>query len=92
MVLPIVLTVVALVVVVLAVRRLLVWAAGRGWIYYGEDRPPRGAGGMALMEWSTIFKPEVEYVIEEQRSGDLRLVHAETGEDVDPEDEDGPGS
>lgn len=63
-------------------RRVLRWAARRGWIYYGKERPPVGAGGTALMEWASIFEPEIEYVLEEQRSGDLRFVHAETGEPV----------
>jgi hypothetical protein len=81
-VLPLVVGIVAAVAGVLGLRRVLRWAGRRGWIYYGKDRPPVGAGGTALMEWASIFEPEVEFVLEEQRSGDLRLVHAETGEPI----------
>lgn len=83
MVVPIVSGVLGAAGLVLGVRRLLIWAARKGWIYYGDEGPPKGAAGMALMEWASNFKPEVEYVIEEQRSGELRLVHAETGEGMD---------
>ena len=86
MVLPLIGAAAALLVSVFGLRHLLRWAARRGWIYYGKDRPPPGAGGMALMEWAANFEPEIEYVIEEQRSGDLHLVHEETGEVVDMPD------
>ena len=39
------------------------------------------------MEWAANFEPEIEYVIEEQRSGDLWLVHSQTGEVVDVPDD-----
>lgn len=54
------------------------WMEARGWIYY-RRRPPTGAAALAALQVSEIFKPELEYVIEEHTSGSLRTTDDEIG-------------
>jgi hypothetical protein len=67
-------------VVLYGLRRLALWAEGRGWIYYRTKRMPPGAGARAMMELSAIVEPEVEHVIEAIDGQQGRGEPAETGE------------
>lgn len=67
-----VLGVLVAVVLVVGVRRLLMWMGKRGWIYYGNSPGAIGAGALAAMEVASILEPEVEHVIEEIRSEKAR--------------------
>jgi hypothetical protein len=68
--------VVAMIVVAYVVHRVLLTAAQRGWIYYGEHRHPAGAGLDLL---SSIYSPEMEHVIEEEAAERVRREDAESG-------------
>lgn len=59
-----------------AFHRIGLWMEARGWIYY-RRRPPTGASALAALQISEIFKPELEYVIEEHTAGDLRATDDE---------------
>ena len=76
------------VVVVFALaRRGLMGAARRGWIYYGDIEPPPGTGSRAVSNAMTVFMPELEHVIEEEVSGEMRDLDdlsAEPSFDEDP--------
>jgi hypothetical protein len=63
-----------------AMHRGAIWAERRGWIYYRERKAPPGAAGMMLMELDRIWKPQIEHVIEEMRSGDYRTIDDEDDE------------
>jgi len=66
--------------VLYCVHRLAVWAEERGWIYYRTKRMPAGAAGRALMELSAIVEPEIEHVIEQIDSEQVRGNQDEWGE------------
>ena len=61
-------------------HRFLLYAEQRGWVYYKHKRAPAGSGVLAFMELMSIYKPEIEHVIEEQRGGELRVTDDETGQ------------
>lgn len=61
------------------VHRLAIWAEHRGWIYYRNKRGPLGGFGMALIEATTPFAPEIEHAIEEQHAERVRADLAESG-------------
>ncbi len=61
-------------------HRFLLYAEQRGWVYYKDKRAPAGSGVLAFMELMSIYKPEIEHVIEEQRGGDLRVTDDESGQ------------
>jgi len=61
-------------------HRLAVWAEGRGWIYYRSHRMPAGAGGLAMLEVTTLADPATEHVIEETRAEQARAEQDESGE------------
>lgn len=67
-------------------HRLATWAAARGWIYYRNSRGSLGPYGMAFIQATSMFAPEVEHVIEEQQAEEQRADTAESGA-ADPEDE-----
>jgi hypothetical protein len=54
--------------------RALLWAEGRGWIYYRRTRPGRGASTYHLLEMSNILDPSVrpvqEVKVKERKSED----------------------
>lgn len=60
-------------------HRMALAMEARGWIYYREKHPPAGSGAVSAMRMMEAFKPELEYVIEEATTGDLRTVDDETG-------------
>jgi hypothetical protein len=60
-------------------HRLAVWAKHRGWIFYRTKRGPLGSYGMALIQATTPFAPEVEHVIEEQQAEEMRAEATESG-------------
>ena len=68
----------------LGAHRFLLYAEQRGWVYYKHKRAPAGSGAMAFMELMRIYRPEIEHVIEEERTGDLRVTDDETGQKRDP--------
>lgn len=75
-----------LLAVVYTLHRLALAAEARGWIYYRDSHPPAGAGSLGAMRVAELFKPELEYVIEETVAGDLRVVDDENGQIYPPND------
>ena len=73
-----------LAVLIYGAHRFLLYAEQRGWVYYKHKRAPAGSGALAFMELMSIYKPEIEHVIEEERGGDLRVTDDETGQKRDP--------
>ncbi len=73
-----------LAVLIYGAHRFLLFAERRGWVYYKHKRAPAGSGATAFMELMKIYRPEIEHVIEEERSGDLRVTDDETGEKRHP--------
>lgn len=61
-------------------HRLALWAESRGWIYYRTKRMPPGTAGMAAMQVSELFEPEIEHVLEEMTSEAVRADENESGE------------
>ncbi len=61
-------------------RRVLIWMAGRGWIFYGDTPRPRGSGALAAMEIASMLEPEVGHVVEEIRSESMRPDQAESSD------------
>ena len=74
----------ALAVLMYGTHRFLLYAEQRGWVYYKHKRAPAGAGSLAFMELMKIYRPEIEHVIEEEKSGELRVTDDETGQKRDP--------
>jgi len=66
---------VAVVLVVVVFRRVLMWAAKKGWIYYGDVNRPRFSPGNAL----SMFQPEIEHVVEQEQWGYVEDVDDEAG-------------
>lgn len=66
------------------IHRTAVWAEGRGWIYYRSKTRPPGAAGMALLHMAQIVQPEIEYVIEEIQSQEIRAEVTRSGEGYEP--------
>ena len=77
-------SIIGLAVLVYGAHRFLLYAEQRGWVYYKHKRAPAGSGALAFMELMKIYRPEIEHVIEEEQSGDLRVSDDETGEKRDP--------
>lgn len=48
----------------IAMHRLARWAERRGWIYYLERRPSRGALGNAFLEVQALLEPAARQLIE----------------------------
>lgn len=67
----------AVVLFVVVLRQVLMWAARRGWIYYGDGNRPRLRAGNAL----SMFQPEIEHVVEQEQWGYVEDVDDEAGED-----------
>jgi len=72
---------IALGVVLFGLHRLALWAERRGWLYYRDRKPPAGAASMAMMELDTLWKPNIEHVVDEMWSGDSREATDERSED-----------
>ena len=70
-----------LVVGIYVLHRVLVWAEGRGWIYYRSKDRPRGAFLGILEE---IYHPAVSHVVVEASDEAIRADQPESGEDPDP--------
>lgn len=67
-----------------SLHRLAIWAEARGWIYYRNQRGPLGGYGMALIEATTPFAPEIEHTIAEQQSERVRADATESGSTPHP--------
>lgn len=67
--------------VVFALHRGATYAADRGWIYY-RNGPKRG-NTLGLFE--EVFVPEIEYMVEEVQSEEIRADEAETGQEASPQ-------
>ena len=61
-------------------HRFALWAEARGWIYYKNGRAPLGRYGQALIDATSMFSPEIEHVIEERQSEQVRADQAESGD------------
>lgn len=48
----------------MTLHRLARWAERRGWIYYLERRPSRGALGNAFLEVQALLEPAARQLIE----------------------------
>jgi hypothetical protein len=64
-----------------AIHRLLLWAEGRGWVYYKNTKPPRGSGALAMQELAQIYEPQAEHVIEATRTESIVADHADSGDE-----------
>lgn len=53
--------------VLLALHRFLLWAEGRGWIYYHHRRPSGSALGNAFLEVQSLLEPEKQQLAEVRR-------------------------
>lgn len=75
---------IGLILVVYGFHRLLMWAEGRGLVYY-RKKPERRAPPLGFL--AQIYKPEMEYVVEEESSEYVRGEDDESGrgDDDDPE-------
>ena len=65
-------------------RRLALWADGRGYIYY-KTKPKFKGSSLGLIEG--IYNPSVEHVVEERAGERARGSQDESGDKPDPEDE-----
>ena len=79
--------VIGVVAVVVAIARLLsvshrflLWAEGRGWVYYKKTSPPHGSGALAMQELAQIYEPQAEHVIEATRSESIVADHEDSGD------------
>ena len=72
-----VLAVVGAVVLLYGLHRVALWAEDRGWIFYKHKRGP--APWLGTLE--SIYKPEVEYVVEEESARRIRADQDESGAD-----------
>ena len=62
-------------------HRIALWAEDRGWIFYKNRRG--SAPWLGVLD--QIYKPEIEYVIDEQSSQRIKADQNESGEsDLDP--------
>ena len=77
--------VLGLLVVGYGFHRLLLWAERRGYIYY-LDKSKRSAPPLGLL--AQIYKPEMEYVVEEESSQHVRGEHDESGRGGDDDRKD----
>jgi hypothetical protein len=74
-----ILVAIAAILIWYALHRLAIRAERRGWIYYRNKRGPLGGFGMALIQATTPFAPEIEHAIEEEQSEQMRADVAESG-------------
>ncbi len=72
--------VLGLAVVVYGLHRLLTWAEQRGHVYY-LNKPDRRPPPLGLLD--QIYKPEMEYVAEEEAGQHVRGEDDESGEGDD---------
>jgi hypothetical protein len=74
-----------LVMVGFGIHCILRWAERRGYVYY-LDKSKRSAPPIGLL--AQIYKPEMEYVVEEEASQHVRGEEDESGRggDDDPEE------
>ena len=56
------------------------WAGKRGWVYNKHNPRPPGAG-VPGGAFGQIFEPEIEHVVEETRSEQVRAEQDESGDD-----------
>jgi len=61
-------------------HRLALWAESRGWIYYRTRHMPAGAGGLALLEVTSVLDPQVTHVIETTRAQQAQAEQDESGQ------------
>ncbi|HEX7707524.1 MAG TPA: hypothetical protein VF701_13800 [Thermoanaerobaculia bacterium] len=82
--------------VLYALHRLLLWAEGRGWIYYWHKKAsPRGIGNSAL-EVQSLLEPGTRHVLEarlEEVSDDEVAGDVPDEDDITPDQPSGrPGA
>lgn len=56
------------------------WAGERGWVYNTHNPRPPGAG-VPSGAFGQVFKPELEYVVEEMTSETIRAEQDESGDE-----------
>ena len=73
------LAILAVVLGLVALDRLALWMASRGWIRWRRSEPSSGGGAMAgvLTEFQQIVEPSVRHVIEDRQER-----HARADEDA----------
>ena len=71
---------VAIALLLAIIQRLLLWAEGRGWVYYKKTSPPHGSGALAMQELAQIYEPQAEHVIEATRSESIVADHEDSGD------------
>lgn len=78
-----------LVTAALVFDRAMLWAEGRGWVYWRRNKASRSASGSAMLELQSILEPDKEHVVEERarQRGDIQ----QAGDDEPLDDEPGLG-
>ncbi|MCL4813071.1 MAG: hypothetical protein KJ061_11320 [Vicinamibacteraceae bacterium] len=78
------LTSIAIVVTVAAglygLHRLLLWAEGRGWIYYRRQSSSRASVGSAMLEVHALMEPSKKHVLEVREEDEARRQEAGEGD------------
>lgn len=69
----------------LGLDRLLLYAEGRGWIYYRKKKPSSSALSNACLEVQQLLEPSKKYVVQIKK--DERRDRQEAG-DLPPEEQD----
>ncbi len=67
------------------IHRLLRWAEGRGYVYY-LDKSKQSPPPLGIL--AQIYKPEMEYVVEEESSQFVRGEDDESGRGAGSDDDD----
>ena len=62
-----------------ALHRLALWAASRGWIFYGDSQRPAGTTSRAVSGVDVIFRPEVEHHLEEMEAQEILREDDDSG-------------
>ena len=58
------------------------WVGERGWVYNKHNPRPPGSG-IPSGAFGQILKPELEYMVEEMASEQVRAEQDESGDDLD---------
>ena len=72
----------------LVLDRFLLWCEARGWLYYRNSKPGRGASAYHFLEMSSIFEPSLrvaqEIMVSQEEQED------EAGDPVGGDEDDEP--
>jgi hypothetical protein len=76
-----------LVTAVLLFDLAMLWAEGRGWVYWRRNKASRSALGSAMLEVQSILEPDKEHVVEERarERGDIQQTGDDDPLDGDPD-------